>query len=66
MNNQDNNQTFGVEEIHRIRIENEKRYKELGMTTMEILNDIHERAQEGWQILDRLQQEKEIQPVDNA
>ena len=49
-------QSFGVDEIRRIRDENHIRYQD--MTTEEILNDIHEGAKEGYAILERMKQEK--------
>ena len=50
------NQSFGVDEIRRIRDDNNIRYQ--GMTTEEILKDIAEGAKEGYAILERLKREK--------
>jgi len=56
-----NNQSFNVDDIRRIRNENEKRYK--GMTQREISNDIHQRDQEGWAIIEKIRQEKKLSPT---
>jgi len=58
MSDMANNQSFGVDDIRRIREENEKRYREQEMTTKEILQDIHERAQEGWKLLEQFKRER--------
>jgi DNA-binding transcriptional MerR regulator len=49
MNSSNFNQSFSVDDIRRIRIDDDKRY--LGMTPEEIVKDIHERAKEAHQIL---------------
>ena len=50
------NQRFGTEEIRRIRDEDSARYE--GMTYEEITRDIHERAKEGHEIIERIRREK--------
>ena len=50
------NQSFGIDEIRRVRDDNHIRYQ--GMTTEEILKDIAESAKEGYAILERLKREK--------
>ena len=49
-------QRFGVEEIRRIREEDDMRYK--GMTPEEISKDISERANEGHKLMDKIRCEK--------
>ncbi len=56
MNEQNISQSFNVDDIRRIRAEDEQRYRD--MTPEEISQDIHERAQEGHRIMTRIQQEK--------
>ncbi|MCL2857798.1 MAG: hypothetical protein FWE19_08830 [Oscillospiraceae bacterium] len=51
------NQSFGVDDIRRIRDEAALRYE--GMTTEEIMKDISEGAKEGYAILERLKRERE-------
>jgi len=53
-----NSQSFNVDDIRRVREEDELRYR--GMTPEEISHDIHERAQEGWNIIRKIQLEKGI------
>jgi hypothetical protein len=55
MNEQKSSQSFNVDDIRRIRIEDEQRYH--GMTPEEISRDIHERAQEGHRIMERVRRE---------
>ena len=59
MNNSD--QRFGVEEIRRIREEDDIRYQ--GMTHEEITRDIHERANEAKKIMDRIRREQGARQV---
>jgi len=51
-----NSQSFGVDDIRRIRGENDLRYQ--GMTPEEISQDIHERAKEGRAIIEQIRREK--------
>ena len=50
------NQRFGVEEIRRIREEDDVRYQ--GMTPEQISKDIGERAKEAHRWMDRIRREK--------
>ena len=50
------NQRFGVEEIRKIREEDDLRYQ--GMTPEEISRDISERAKEAHRRMDEIRQEK--------
>ena len=47
------NQSFNVDDIRRIREEADARYQ--SMTSEEISQDIHERAQLGYELLKKLQ-----------
>jgi hypothetical protein len=49
-------QRFGVEEIRRIREEDDIRYQ--GMTPEEISKDIHERAKVGYAIIEEIRRDK--------
>ena len=49
-------QSFNVDDIRRIRKEDDLRYH--GMTPEEISHDIHERAKEGHAIIERIKREK--------
>ena len=53
-----NNQSFGVEDIRRVRDEDAARYQENNMTIEEITRDIHERAQDFYKMMDKVRQEK--------
>ncbi len=56
MNEQKMSQSFNVDEIRRIRVEDNLRYSK--MTPEEISHNIHERAQEGYKIMERIRKEK--------
>ena len=61
MDNSRESQSFNVDDIRRVREEADKRYQ--GMTPEEISRDIHERAQVGYRIIERLRQQKAVQQV---
>ena len=52
------NQSFGVEDIRKIRDEDSERYQRLGMTPEEISKDISERAREGRELIEKIRREK--------
>jgi hypothetical protein len=49
-------QSFSVDDIRHVRIEDDQRYR--SMTPEEISRDIHERAVEGHRIMERIRREK--------
>ena len=49
-------QSFNVNDIRRIRIEDDLRYRD--MTPEEVSRDIHERAKVGHQIIDEIRRKK--------
>ena len=51
-----NKQSFGVEDIRRIRNEDSVRYE--GMTYEEVTKNIHDRAKEGYAIIEKIRREK--------
>ena len=59
MSNSD--QRFGVEEIRRVRDDDDARYQ--GLTHEEITKDIHERANEAKKIMDRIRREQGTRQV---
>ncbi len=56
MNEHNDNQSFNVDDIRRIRNEDDLRYR--GMTYEEITRDIHERAQEGHRLMEKIMLDK--------
>ena len=56
MNSPITDQSFNVDDIRRVRDEADVRYR--GMTYEEITRDIHERAEIGLQIIERIRREK--------
>ena len=59
MNKKNENQSFNVDDIRRIRNEDDLRYR--GMTSEEISIDIHERALEGNLIIEKIRRDKQAQ-----
>jgi hypothetical protein len=57
--NEHTNQSFNVDDIRRLREENDLRYRD--MTPAEISQDIQERATEGHAIIEQIRKEKAAQ-----
>ncbi len=64
MNNNIASQSFNVDDIRRIRVEDDLRYSK--MSAEEISHDIHELAQEGYKIVERIRKEKSARQYDEV